>query len=521
MFNFIKENVFFKTKFLYIAIIHFILTFFTDRFVFEYFSTNEPITPISAIIKTKFVFLLFLIILWQIIAYVIINYKNSIEIKNTLKFAFIYFIIMFLFELLFYPILIGDQMYFIYLYDSTKLIDTGAFTGYFIFYFRIFSLMLIPNFAGIVITQLIIISLIVGYIIGGIYKKLNYSKITYLLYIIFCLPLVIQFNLFIEKDILYTYAIILLIFKLIFMKHENNFSKNNLFFIALNTSIISALRPDGICFLVLPLFYFLIIYKTIGIKKLFLFTFFLILTSCIFYPNYVDTILLDKNGKSYKNSYILNDPFKILLEKAIDENDVNILNILNDSETLNTEYLLSEKCLLGERFYTDLSLQDKQIFDAVAKKLISKYKKTFLLTKFKYLLHLNAIFVYNITDWNDKCFDEYPLKVLNKIKDKIYFININFYKYMVDLLKDNLKKRDYHYTKIYIQIILLFTLLIIFLIKKEFVFSYIIFFVLTFTTILVIFCPYPIFRYFFYLYYLGYLLPFIFLLKIISKKYCK
>ncbi len=331
----------FSIKYLIMAFIHFLLTFYTDNLIFQYQDTN-----LLTLIRIKTIFLIILIFLWQFIGFIIRNYSKSDNIKVFIKFSGAYFGVMLLFQLALWPFIVGNQMYYGYFADTVYLTDYAVFQGIFVRYFRIYSLMLVPNIAGITIVQIFFISLIIGYVMHQMKKYFNIGKSVYFFYIPFLFPLVLQYNLHIEKDIIYSYFILFLISNLLFLKFEINSRKLNLniFFIALSSALVTAIRPGGIIFFIAtPALLYLLYYKSLNFNKMLMYFIFSILMSLIFVPNVVSTVLLNRNGSSYGNVYILNDTFKILLNKAVDDQNEDILEEFESDTNLKIKKLLSKK----------------------------------------------------------------------------------------------------------------------------------------------------------------------------------
>ncbi len=495
-------------KILRAAILHFIVTLFSDELVFEYGGVS-----LFYIIRIKIIFLIILIIIWHLIGYLVKNYSKSEDIRNFIKFSGIYFAVMMLFQFALWPFIIGDQMYYCYFADSVYLtVNPEVFQSIFIKYFRIYSLMLVPNLAGIVIVQLCVISLIIGCVMSRIKKHFGLAKWVYLFYIPFLTPVVIQHNLLIEKDILNGYFTLLLFSILVFKKFSALSDKINinLLITAAVSSIVIAIRPGSIIFFaVTPVLIYLLNYKEINLRKIILFLIFSVFSSFIFVPNYMSTVVFNRNGDAYKNVYILNNAFKLLLYKAVYENNKEILDKFQNSEDLKLGSLL-HKDINDVNFFIKLSEADKKKFTTISKTLVKEYFYDYISYKFK-IFYNNLRFIRlseNIGGFY--LHDNIIRENYNSIKNKIRLVNSAFYTKMIKLFK----KYDAYITvrnnnflsKLFIAIyFVLFAASLIFGIKKIFIITC---FLISYLVLQILIVPYPGFRFYFPCYITGYLFIF-------------
>ena len=500
-----------------VAIINFIATFYTDNLIFEYDDID-----IFNIIKIKIIFLIILVFIWQFVGYLIKNYSMSDNIKNFIKFSGIYFFIMMLFQLALWPFIVGNQMYYGYFNDTIHLSNNAVFQGIFIRHFRIYSLMLIPNIAGIPIIQVLTIALIIGYIMQTIKNYFKLNKSVYFFYVPFLSPLIIQFNLHIEKDILYGYSLLFLIAILLFHKLEKSLDKlnMNLFFIAVLSAVVASIRPGGIFFFVTtPAILYLLNYKFINLQKIILFTVFSILISMIFIPNIVSTVVLDKNGESYKNVYILNKTFKVLLKEAVEDDNEYILDEFESGTNLNPEKILSKNTILCDGFFTKLPERDKDKFEIISKKLIKEYYDEYVQYKFMRFCFQQRLIDLNPNPHDISKYDYYSYKSYIAIKDKIVQISPTLYAKVIGYFKTyNSYLGHPYYTLIMLLIAIYgicFFVSILFRIKKVFI---IICFLIGYIIFQILIVPYPGFRFFFPCYITAYLVMFYLIFYFISNK---
>lgn len=421
-----------------VSFFHFILTFFTDKFIFTI--QYEEISMLKFVI-IKSIFLIFLFIIWQIIGYISRIYSKSVIIREYIKFTFIYLNIMLIFLLTVMPCNIKEHADFFYLANTASLVQTIMFEPYIMEYFRIFSMMLFPCLSGIVLGQLIIISLIVGYILTKFNYYFKSSKIVYFMYIPFVMILVIQNNLFMDTCILYSYFIILLISKLYFIKLDNReITTQDIFIITLITAILGTLRAEGIIFIILvPVVFIIINYHKYRIKQIGLFLLYLIVMTFIFIPKYIDiSFISNQKGEYegiYKRLYIMDYSFKVLLREAVKQNDKEIISEFTPDFNMN--YLLADSTKIGMPLYVNLSEEHRHQFDVIAEKLIEKYKKTHIIYKledsffrsYNHKIYKIGIEKINFSD------NKGARKAYDRIDDKLMLYFSDVRNYFVDLFK--------------------------------------------------------------------------------------
>lgn len=465
-----------------ISFLHFFLTFFTDNFIF-----NIHYKQISALkyIAVKFAFMVLLFIIWQLIGYVVRVYGRNCFVREYIKFTFIYFDIMLVFLLVIMPGNIKEHADFFYLANTASLTATIMFEPPVMEVLRIFSMMLFPCLSGIVLGQLVIISLIVGYIITKFSIFLRSSKLVYFLYIPFLSLLVIQNNLFMDTCILYSYIILLLIFFLFFMKAEDReITNKNTAAVAVITALLGALRAEGILFLAfVPVIFVIINYHKIKIKQIVFFVLFLLFMTAVFIPKYIDISFISaQEGKYegvYKKLYMMDYSFKVLLKEAAKRKDREIL---------------SE-------------------FDEVAEKLFEKYQKTYIIYKIKdslFISYNHATYKIGIEKINFSD-NKGAKKAYNRIDDNLLLYCNDVRNYCVDFFKrHSTSKGSLIMPLVIVLFVLLFSSLFM---KKTLFFTSLLVLVHSFSVSLL--APYGAFRYNFSLYLYGYLILTIFIISII------
>lgn len=497
-----------------VSFVHFGLTFFTDKLIF---TIRYQEISIFKFIVIKLIFLIFLFILWQVIGYISRIYSKSLATREYIKFTFIYLNIMLIFLLTVMPCNIKEHADFFYLANTASLIKTIMFEPYIMEYFRIFSMMLFPCLSGIIIGQLIIISLIVGYILTKFSCYFKSSKIVYFMYIPFLMILVIQNNLFMDTCILYSYFIILLISKLYFIKLDSReITIQDITIITLITSILGTLRAEGIIFIALvPIIFIIINYHKYRVKQIGLFLLFLIIMTFVFIPKYFDVSFIskqeDKYQGIYKKLYIMDYSFKVLLKEAVKQNDKDVISEFTPDFSMN--YLLADSTKIGMSLYVNLSEEHRHQFDVIAEKLIEKYKKTYVIYKledsfFRSYNHKTYKIGIEKINFSD---NKGARKAYNKIDNKLMLYFSDCRNYFVDLFKKYATSKGSLIIPLSVVCsIILISLL--FLKKTLFLLSSLL---LVHAVSVSLLAPYGAFRYNFNFYIYGYLAVTIFVVSVI------
>lgn len=192
-------------------------------------------------------------ILWNLIIYIKKNYTLLGEMfKVVLKKTLYFGIINFSFLLLMWPgIWRWDDIGILTL--SVKQFEIDFWQSLLTNLLYFFSLSILPFPAGIIIIQILLISIIVGYISARFLQK--FGKKVYVFELLMMLPALITNNLYPMRAVLYGYVMLLLFIEVI-MTPILNFKKA--FFIGLLSSVISTWRSEGIIFILfVPLWYIL------------------------------------------------------------------------------------------------------------------------------------------------------------------------------------------------------------------------------------------------------------------------
>lgn len=254
----------------WIAIMHWGISFFTDAFIFSYvrwdFSNMLSIAKTLVTYGCKLVFLFVLIGFWQWIYYLV---KEAD--RRFIKWLGIYFVLNLCMLLLTFPGIFRMDEFGI-LSNALKL-QPVFWQNYLTSLFYIFSLMLIPIPSGVIIVQMFVNSCVVGYLLSDIQKWLEEktgrsSKCMFLGLLPFCFFPVLDSNLYPMRMNSYAFLELLLIYKLFRGYKEEK--KNSYFIqIAVIGAIVTVWRSEAIYYLpAVIVLLFVRFYKGLPVKEI-------------------------------------------------------------------------------------------------------------------------------------------------------------------------------------------------------------------------------------------------------------
>lgn len=257
-----------------IAVVHWLLSFFTDRFIFHYvtwdFSNLTQTIKTAMTFGAKAVFLLVLIALWQG-AFFYVKKADRRFVRNSL----IYFGINFLVLFLVWPGIWRMDEFGI-LNSAVNLIPV-FWQNYLTSIFYVFSLMLLPFPAGVVIVQCAVISLAAGFVITWFEKR--FGKWGLLSFIPFLFFPVLDSNLYPMRMSIYAFLelVLLVILAEKSEKSDHDMSRNTqmkkkkdiLFVCIVLAAIVTVWRTEAIYYLLFfPLLLWILFAKNWSRKKL-------------------------------------------------------------------------------------------------------------------------------------------------------------------------------------------------------------------------------------------------------------
>lgn len=235
-----------------ISFLQIILSFMFDKIIFIEQGSSNIIIPKNWMYISKVLLLVILIWCWFKIL--------SKSIKNY-KFIIFYFLIMLIFFILVYP---G-----IWRWDD--IINLGSLTNGNLYYWQHYlsgiyfylCMCLIPIPSGIIFIQILIISVIVGHIIGNEYKKIG--KKALILYLIFLMPAVIDSNFYPIRANICAYIELYIFYELLNLSSTD--CKNiKIIFLTIITAVLSVWRPENFVYIIIIPILLMLVQK-ISIKK--------------------------------------------------------------------------------------------------------------------------------------------------------------------------------------------------------------------------------------------------------------
>lgn len=384
------------------ALLHWIITFFSDRIIFVYSLTD--FSSVVSSVKTaeawgiKLVFLFFLLFLYQIIGRTVRGVLNREEkLCSYLRFAGIYFCVMFVFFLMAYP---G-----IWRHDEFGILSQAAgfnpvfWQNYLTSVFYIFSLMLVPVPAAVVFMQIVINSLITGYILYKCREQFGRSRWVYWMYLPFLLFPVIDSNLYPMRMSVYAFLELFLLARLLFFKLEKRrFKKSDYLAFGLLGAVVCVWRSEAVYYMLwFPIVFLVLFWKETDRREKLLFSVSVICCSILlFLPQAAGNKLTA--GDNYEiTSLVL--PIVPLIEKADEENQAELIEVVdqvldvgiiregarngwngiqifwNNSDLIRKEYTKEEYSEFKSAYYS----------------LIVKYPFVFLKERFDTFLHSDGL----------------------------------------------------------------------------------------------------------------------------------
>ncbi len=258
----LKFNI--NIPFLFVSLLHFAATFFNDTIAFK----GEDFLSNKVYYFIKFILFAILVLFWQLVAFGIKKIKEKDETAILfIRYFFIYFLIMFVFLLLTWPGVWRADDFSTYYFARMLLFD--FWQHWLMSVFDMISLSMIPFPVGIVINQIFLISVVVGYIISQFHLKIS-SKYAFLLFIPLLFPSVVSNNLCPVRLILFGYCEVLL-FSILAFKYidKTKLSMKNIFIIGVLTSFISTIRAESLFFIIaIPVLVIVLFFDQVKWKKL-------------------------------------------------------------------------------------------------------------------------------------------------------------------------------------------------------------------------------------------------------------
>lgn len=391
------------------AFLHWLLTFATDRIFFEYnlfaFEKSEDIIRSIYAWGIKAIFLILLIAAYQIFGTTIKKYRDGEKIvREYLFFAGVYFLLMMFLLLLVYPGAWRMDEFGI-LRDAKTLMPT-FWQGYLTSYFYIFSLMLIPVPAGVIVMQCVMISLCVGFVCERAQRILGLKHKLWLIVPFLAFP-ILDSNVYPMRMSVYVFLELCL--ATVFLSailEKRKFTAKESWFAVFLTAVVSVWRTEGIYYMLwIPLIYFVIFRKQENRKKQLQFIIATIVaTIAVMAPQTVGNKLV--SGDQYEiTSMVL--PLAPLLYEAQGEQteELQIIDKVIDVQLMIQGYKNGKSGI--SVFWSEPSLIRKNYTSAEYKEyksayysLIGKYPEVFLKERVETFVNSNGILM-NTTELYD------------------------------------------------------------------------------------------------------------------------
>ena len=330
-----------KTAFIYTVVIWLILNVFGIQNMYFY-GGNIAVTMIVKVLHILF--------LYTIISKIHSLYKQRHEpkVKNEIIISLIYFAILITLLLLVWP---GTWSWDdITILRNASFLDLTPWHHFFSGLFQILCLQTIPIPSGVIIMQIIIASLIVGYCISNISNLYGNSKkqviiLQVVLGLITLLPPLVMYILSGFRMGMYSYLELLLITEMIILyKQKKQADVKDILKISLLTIIIACWRTEAIYYPLFILALYLILGNKVISKKVAIIAS-LIVTITNFGVAKINNLMIGNNDYSLTATM---EPITSII-KSSDESDKKELEIIN--KVIDVEYVLENPEKTGELYY--------------------------------------------------------------------------------------------------------------------------------------------------------------------------
>lgn len=306
-----------------VALIHTIITFFTDKMIFELNSIN-----IINYYFCKVLVFVILVLFWRFVFKTI--FKRSNDNIKYVKYFLIYILPMVVVLFLIWPgVWYGDDVYNFFNYAINT--EYLYYLNYISTVFYIIGFMIFPCTSGAIILQTILFGIICSYIVKNCFDIFK-NKLVYLLYVPFFLFHTIFYTFFANRPIMYGICYLFLIMYLIIENKKNNdFNFKKLIFISFVTAVVGFWRSESIYLIVaIPIFVFLIYHLKFNIKNILkIGGVFIISFIIIALPQKIEEHRNDTGVPSSRNLPMFVSPLSYMLMQGLtgDNLDVDLENI--------------------------------------------------------------------------------------------------------------------------------------------------------------------------------------------------
>ncbi len=368
------------------AIIHFIISFVTDKKFFVYDIREDWIR----LIVYKLLFFSFLLIIWKLAFWLYDRVQQGdSRIKRLLTIFLIYFSVNMLLLILVWP---GNWVwdeYFI-LEAARTLLNSEVWQHYITSVFYIMSLMLIPFPAGILVVQISLISALLSGALLMIEEKTKSSKFTYVLLAVFLFPPILRQNLYPIRLSIYAFVEFFYAVYIIRCKEQIFAEHKKCILTGMLAVLLAVWRSEGILILGISLAYCIIQYLRCKKNRRGICIWGLIMLTGTCILKIPQNILEEQSGRKYSyqlTSFI--ESFDDLIKKEYEE--IPESEILHEiDEYIDVEMLVSMES--GEDAFWNGAVRGEITKDSIRSlksnyiKLVSNYPALFIKERMEFFL---------------------------------------------------------------------------------------------------------------------------------------
>ncbi len=213
-------------------------------------ASDPSIYKLSVLLKAGF-WAVFTIIIYALLAFYRQLRSGDIFFKRWLIYASVYFFILFIVLLLVYPgHWVWDEFNIL---EVVKTYTPYSWQNYFTNIYYTFCLFIFPSAISIILIQVTLISIIVGYVTAVARSLINNRFVPAILILLFCLPPILINNLYPLRITLYSYAEVALFAYLLnsYVKNKLRLTPHAMMFLFFLIGILSFWRSEGIYYLAL------------------------------------------------------------------------------------------------------------------------------------------------------------------------------------------------------------------------------------------------------------------------------
>lgn len=212
--------------------------------------TDESLHKLSVLLKLSF-WIVLATMIYSLIIFIKKIRSGNIFFRRWLLYFSLYFAVLFAVFLLIHPgHWVWDEFNIL---EVVKTYTPYAWQNYFTNVYYTFCLLLFPSAISIVVVQITLIAIIVGYIAAVVRSLTKHKYAPYLLMSIFLLPPILINNLYPLRITLYSYAEILLFAYLLnsYIKNKLKITPKGMVFVFFLIGILAFWRSEGIYYLLL------------------------------------------------------------------------------------------------------------------------------------------------------------------------------------------------------------------------------------------------------------------------------